>query len=120
MPPPDLDAPAEVGTRFTAARTPSLICPPNRAVVRWLTAYWRTISMVVIEFALACVVWAWLQPEQEQNVTLAIGWVAQIYPLNLALIFLFAGGLHLYLYRLFRQGNALKFGADRYGRCNPR
>jgi sterol desaturase/sphingolipid hydroxylase (fatty acid hydroxylase superfamily) len=99
--------------------SPVFAWPPRPgAAVKWLAGYWLAISMIVIEFALAWLVWTWLQPAPEETATLALGWIGQIYLRNLALIFLFAGGLHLYLYRFRVQGDALKFDARALAKNN--
>ncbi|MEM6669879.1 MAG: sterol desaturase family protein [Pseudomonadota bacterium] len=99
--------------------SPIFAWPPRPlAGLRWLASYWFAISSVVIEFFLAWGVYALLQPDPEQMKTLALGWAAQIWLRNLALLFLVAGGLHLYLYRLKAQGKALKFDARELAKDN--
>jgi lathosterol oxidase len=99
--------------------SPVFAWPPRPvAAFKWLSVYWLAISMIVIELALAYVVFAWLQPGPEQTSTLSLGWIARIYLRNLALVFLFAGGLHLYLYSFSKQGKVLKFDARSMARDN--
>jgi sterol desaturase/sphingolipid hydroxylase (fatty acid hydroxylase superfamily) len=90
--------------------SPVFVWPPQPlAAARWLAGYWLAISAVVVEFLFAWAVFAWLQPEAEAMKSLSAGWIAQIYLRNLVLIFLIAGGLHLYLYSWKKQGRDRKF-----------
>ena len=90
--------------------SPVFSWPPRPlAAAKWLASYWLAISAVVIEVALAVLVWHLLLPSVEEMQTFSIGWIVQIYVRNLALLTLVAGGLHLYLYTFRKQGKALKF-----------
>ena len=94
--------------------SPVFAWPPKPvAAVKWLASYWLALSMVVIEVATACLVWFLLQPGPAWTKTLAADWIALMYLRNLALMFIVAGGLHLFFYTLRRQGDRHKF--DRRG-----
>ena len=90
--------------------SPVFAWPPRPvAAVKWLAGYWLALSAVVLEFALAWAVFAWLQPTAEQAQTLALDWIAQIYLRNLILLCLVAGSLHYYFYIFKGQGRRLKY-----------
>lgn len=92
--------------------SPVFAWPPRPvAAVEWLASYWLAVSMTVIEVATACLVWYTLQPGPERTATFAFDWVALMYFRNLALVFIFAGGLHLYLYTFRCQGDTRRFDA---------
>jgi len=101
--------------------SPVFAWPPRPlAALAWLGGHWVTLSMLLLEFALAWAVYALLHPDPETMKTLAVGWVAQIYARNLALMVLIAGGLHLYLYRVRGQNRKLKFDARDLATDNKR
>ena len=92
--------------------SPILSWPPRPlAWLKWISGYWLAISSVTLELFLAWAVYAWLQPDWQAMQTLAPGWVVQIWARNLVLIFLVAGGLHLWFYTFSGQGRRLKFEA---------
>ncbi|UWQ92230.1 sterol desaturase family protein [Rhodobacteraceae bacterium M382] len=92
--------------------SPILSWPPRPvAWIKWIAQYWLALSSVTIELALAWGVYAWFQPEWTQMQTLSPGWIAQIWLRNIVLLTLVAGGLHLWLITLKRQGRTLKFDA---------
>lgn len=92
--------------------------PRPLAWLRWLAGYWFAASAVVLEFLAAWAIFAWLQPAPEMMQSLAPGWIAQVWLRNLALIFLVAGGLHLWFYSFTVQGKKLKFDARDLARNN--
>jgi len=97
--------------------TPIFDWPPRPlAALRWLADSWLTISMVLVELALAVIVYAWFHPEPEAMRTLAPGWIGQIWARNMILMLLVAGGLHLWLCRFRGQGRRLKFDRREQGR----
>lgn len=101
--------------------SPLLSWPPRPlAWLRWVGSYWLAISSVVVEVALAAVVFWLTQPDWETMQHLSAGWMATVWLRNLALLMLVAGGLHLWLYRFKGQGKALKFDAREMARNNRR
>ena len=97
--------------------SPVFAWPPRPlAAVKWLAGYWLALSMVVIEVGLAFLVWYTLQPGPDQTASFALDWIALMFLRNLLLIFLVAGGLHLYFYTFRRQGRLLKFEARELAR----
>lgn len=81
---------------------------PPRVVyaLHWLRSGWLTVSGATIWVALAFVVYNWFQP-------LLVTWNIQAIGLmllrNFALILIIAGGLHMWLWTMRRQGDQLKF-----------
>ncbi|MDJ0609673.1 MAG: sterol desaturase family protein [Kiloniellales bacterium] len=92
--------------------SPLFAWPPRpAAALSWVARSWLALSMLVLEVITASLVWALLQPPLERTATLAFDWIALMYLRNLALVFLVAGGLHLYFYILRRQGDRRRFEA---------
>lgn len=86
------------------------IWPPRpMAWLRWLRRTWLTVAMTPVWLGLAAVTWFTLMPDLQRMQVLAWDWVVQVYAVNLAMILIVAGGLHLYFYRYRRQGMARKF-----------
>ena len=59
------------------------------------------------------------QPELSRMAEFRLDWIAQVYFRNLALLVLFAGGLHLRLYTFRGQGSDYKFNLNWLGEKNP-
>ncbi|MGI9406609.1 MAG: sterol desaturase family protein [Hyphomicrobiaceae bacterium] len=92
------------------AVNPLFVWPPNPvAIVRWLWNSWFLISERLILVGVALISWFYLQPALETCKTFAVGWIAQMYARNLALMILVAGGLHLWFYVVKGQGKVKKF-----------
>ncbi|MEM7224509.1 MAG: sterol desaturase family protein [Pseudomonadota bacterium] len=99
--------------------SPIMNWPPRPlAWLRWESASWLAVGSVTLEFLIAWAVFAWFQPDAETMKSLALGWVAQIWLRNLVLIFLVAGGLHLWFYSFAAQGKQLKFDPRDLARKN--
>ena len=78
-------------------------------ILKWSAHSWIVPSQKVIYVLFAVITWLYLQPALERGVAVELGWIAQIYARNFALMVLVAGGLHLYLYTFGKQGKKLKF-----------
>jgi lathosterol oxidase len=63
--------------------------------------------MLLFLMGLFC--WFFLYPSLETTKTFAIGWVAQIWAVNMGALLVFAGGLHWYFYTRKAQAKELKF-----------
>ena len=76
---------------------------------RWFAKNWLTLSERVLMVILAALAWMFLYPSLAQTRSFAPGWIFQIWLVNLGMMSVIAGGLHLYFYVLRGQGDALKF-----------
>lgn len=84
--------------------------PPNpRKIGGWFARNWFRLSEFMILFLMGLFAWAVLYPSLETTKTFAFGWVFQIWASNLAILLIFAGGLHWYFYSRRTQGKTLKF-----------
>lgn len=84
-----------------------------KAFLKWLfgwPGYLWPLSSVV--FAFAAITWFFFQPAMERCVEFAPGWIAQIYVRNLAIMWIFYGALHYYLYIRKGDGRKRKYDAN--------
>lgn len=105
------DAAGEWRPAKPIALPPTIAWPPRpRATLRWLFGFPGYLwPMNALWLAIALATWAWLTPPLDTMRTLEPGWIAGLLARNAALVLLVFGGLHLYLHRFKRQGDALKF-----------
>jgi len=73
-----------------------------------------------IYVALTCIAYFMFTPELARMETLALDWVLLILLRNIALITIFTGGLHLWLYRVRGQGRKTKYNGNWMARNNRR
>lgn len=104
----------EVGDWRPAARIalpPIYAWPPRPiAVAKWLFGFPGFLwPMNTLTFCITIVTWYYLTPGLEAMKSVEAWWIAILLLRNLALIIMFFGGLHLYLFVFKRQGNELKF-----------
>lgn len=84
--------------------------PPNPAfLIGWLGRNWLTLSERMMMLIVALGLYFWVYPSLETTKNWAIGWVAQIWLVNMLLMIAVSGGLHWYFYVRKGQGNTLKF-----------
>ena len=81
------------------------------AVAKWFVCAWFPVSERLIILLLSIFSWAYFHPSLERCREFAWGWVAEIYVRNLVLMFVVAGGLHLYLYTFNRQAKERQYDA---------
>lgn len=62
-----------------------------------------------IYLGIAVIAWLFLTPDLSRTSTFAVGWIAEIYLRNAALLLIIAGGLHLRLYVQRAQGQRYKY-----------
>ncbi|MGX9356823.1 sterol desaturase family protein [Roseobacteraceae bacterium S113] len=79
------------------------------AMARWLWSTWFLLTEKLIILGISILCYLWLTPPLETLQNLEIGWIAQIYARNFALIFVIAGALHLWFYTFSKQGKELKY-----------
>jgi lathosterol oxidase len=61
-------------------------------ILRWVWNSWFLISERLILVAVAFIAVTWFQPPLEETRTLALGWIAELWLRNMALMILVAGG----------------------------
>ena len=100
----------------------SIFCwPPDpRFLAGWFARNWLTLSERVMMVGLAVALWAFAYPSVTAAESLAFGWIAQVWLINMAMMIVVAGGLHLVFYILKTQGKALKFDHRDQARGNAR
>lgn len=81
--------------------------PPE--MLGWIWNSWFPITERLIIVGIALVSFYWFQPPLEESRTLAVGWIAEMWLRNLALMTIVAGGLHLWFYTFTKQGQKLKY-----------
>ena len=81
------------------------------ATLRHLLRSWGPLTARVTMLAFALIFWRWLSPSIETTATLSFGWIAAVWVRNLSVMLIVAGGLHLWLYRVRRQGDELRYDA---------
>ncbi len=69
---------------------------------------------------LSVILWQWFTPSMATMATLSVDWMALIWLRNAAVLTLFAGGLHWWLYIRRRQGNDYKFNVPWMARDDAR
>lgn len=70
---------------------------------------WLTLSEVSIFFLLALVSWFVSSGLLAGAATLSAGWILAVWGLNIGSVLVFAGGFHLFFYRMRAQGTELKY-----------
>ena len=83
--------------------------PSPRYLAIWFGRNWLMLSERVLMVVLAILLWVFAYPSIEQTTHFGIGWVAQVWVVNLLTMVVIAGGLHGYFYILHGQGKTLKF-----------
>jgi len=92
--------------------------PDPRHMVGWVARNWLTLSERVLMVALAVALWAFAYPSLEAAESFGLGWMAQVWLVNMAMMIVVAGGLHWFFYILKGQGKALKFDRRDQARGN--
>lgn len=78
-------------------------------MIRWISERWFNLAENSILTLLAAACWYWTAPTLEEARQLQIGWIAQSWLRNMALMIAVAGGLHLYFHAWRKQRDKLKF-----------
>jgi len=90
--------------------------PKPFAVFRWYFDAWffLTINMAILGLSFAALNWS--SPMLEDAMEFRMGWVALIFLRNFVLLFIVAGGLHLWFHWIKGQGLAWKYDPRPYPR----
>ena len=83
--------------------------PRPMFLVRWLGDNWLSLSERVLLLILAVAAWAWFYPPLATAQSFAVGWIAQVWAVNMGLMIVIAGGLHWYFHMRRAQGKTLEF-----------
>ncbi|WP_128929772.1 sterol desaturase family protein [Bradyrhizobium guangxiense] len=87
---------------------PLFTLPPKpMAVIKWLPGYFLPWNLLLIVFGIGY--WLFLAPSLEQMKTLEIGWGLYLVLLNYAIVVLWYGAWHSWLYVLRRQETRFKY-----------
>ena len=96
------DLPLQDPSPFTHLKEP-------RFLLRWVFSNWLSISERILMLVIAVGVYYFAYPTLEIAQSFALGWVVQIWAINMGLMLCIAGGLHWYFYMRKGQGMRLKF-----------
>jgi sterol desaturase/sphingolipid hydroxylase (fatty acid hydroxylase superfamily) len=91
------DVPIQVSPLFSRPSSPM-------AVVKWFVRGWFPVSENLIVLTLAMISWFFFSPALVRCQVFQFDWIAEIFIRNLVLMFIVAGGLHLYFYVYRKQG----------------
>ena len=93
--------------------------PPDPGfLARWLARNWLMLSERVMMVILAVILYLTAYPSLDTAQSFAIGWIAQVWAINMGLMVVIAGGLHWYFYMRKGQGTRLKFDHKDQARGN--
>ncbi|MDI3335193.1 sterol desaturase family protein [Defluviimonas aestuarii] len=93
--------------------------PPDPGfLIRWLARHWLMLSERVMMVILAVLLYLTAYPALETAQSFSLGWVAQVWAINMGLVVAVAGGLHWYFYMRKGQGRRLKFDHKDQARGN--
>ncbi len=92
------------------AMAPVLVFPPKPLdFLKWLPGYFLPYNLLFAATAVDW--WHWVLPDVEVMKTLAPGWIARLFVVNVVAVFAFFGLFELRLYVLRRQGTRFKYNA---------
>jgi sterol desaturase/sphingolipid hydroxylase (fatty acid hydroxylase superfamily) len=89
-----------------------------KAIVKWFVGGWFPVSEKLIVLTLAMISWFFFSPALVRCQVFQFDWIAQIFVRNLALMFIVAGGLHLYFYVYKKQGEDRRYDARPFAENN--
>ena len=90
--------------------SPLFVWPFNiRKFFLWFKVTYLSLSIRMIVLLLSLATWYFFMPLIDRCVEIKFGWIFEVYIRNLVMMFLIAGGLHLYFYSYKKQGLKLKF-----------
>ncbi len=74
--------------------------------LKYLAKVWRPFNLRFLLLILAIVSWVWFTPSLERAREFHLDWILQIGLRNLVIVLVVAGGLHLFLFKFAKQGDA--------------
>jgi sterol desaturase/sphingolipid hydroxylase (fatty acid hydroxylase superfamily) len=86
--------------------------------VKWFVRGWFPLSENLIVLTLAMISWFFFSPALVRCQVFQFDWIAQIFVRNLVLMFIVAGGLHLYFYVYRKQGEDRRYDARPFAKNN--
>ena len=96
---------------------PFLHWPPRPvAIAKHLGRTWLPLRSRFFMLATSFLIWAWFMPSAERTKHFELGWILEVWLRNLILVTVVAGGLHVWLYVIARQGDGLRYDARPFGR----
>ena len=105
------DVPIQVSPLFSRPSSPG-------AAVKWFVRGWFPISENLIVLSLAMISWFFFSPALVRCQVFQFDWIAEIFVRNLVLMFIVAGGLHLYFYVYRKQGEDRRYDARPFAKNN--
>lgn len=105
------DVPIQVSPLFSRPFSPA-------AIVKWFVRGWFPLSENLIVLTLAMISWFFFSPALVRCQVFQFDWIAQIFVRNLVLMFIVAGGLHLYFYVYRKQGEDRRYDARPFAENN--
>jgi Delta7-sterol 5-desaturase len=85
------------------------------ASLRYLFEVWRPFNQRFLLLLLAIAAWTWFTPSLERATEFRLDWMLEIGLRNLVIVLVVAGGLHLLLFSLRRQGDDTRYDARPLG-----
>ena len=105
------DVPIQVSPLFSRPFSPG-------AILKWFVRGWFPLSENLVVLTLALVSWFFFSPALVRCQVFQLDWIAEIFVRNLVLMFVVAGGLHLYFYVYKKQGEDRRYDARPFARNN--
>ena len=79
------------------------------AILKWYSAYWLAASTTTLAVVLGCMAYFTILPPLEAIQKVQVGWIIRVWLANLIPHIIFAGALHLWLYKIKGQDKKFKF-----------
>lgn len=90
--------------------SPLFAWPPRPvAAFKWMLRSWFVLTEQSVLVIFALLSWFFVAPTLEQAAVLEWGWAVEVWLRNVALMFVVAGGLHLFFFTLRRQKSDLQY-----------
>ena len=105
------EVPIQVSPLFSRPFSPA-------AAVKWFVRGWFPLSENLLVLTLALISWFFFSPALVRCQVFQFDWIAEIFVRNLVLMFIVAGGLHLYFYVYKKQGEDRRYDARPFAKNN--